>query len=300
MSFSEQVRYEISEKNATPEDIRAAIAYGCLLFFYERRGEEGVLITRSQTKAKEIRTLLCEVLAAEVEIFEIHRGKSPAYEVVCRDVGRVLSLFGYPKEMLPEYINLRILKGTELRNAFLAGVFYACGSVNDPEKGYHLEFDPPSDKLCDALANLLEKQEMPLRRSQRRGRPLLYTKESTRIEELLAAFGASKAAIYLMETQVEKAVKNNINRRNNCDTANIGKTMDASLRQNESIKKLMESDRLYDLPEELQQVALLRMANPELSLAELGKLLMPPLSRSGVNHRLQKLEKLAESGELEG
>lgn len=289
MSYTGKVRTELLEKLPSAPVLRTAMAYGCLLFFYQNEGESLVQMTRKAEKAAGIRTILSSAEEARLTV----ETETPADGPIRIAVKG--TMFGFSCGERPSFINLRLLKSAEQKNAFLAGAFYTCGSISRPDRGDRLEFTPPDDGLCGALEELLARQGFLLKRTVRRGKSVLYTKESSVIADLLTAFGATSCALEVMEAQIERALKNDVNRRNNCDTANIGKTMDASLRQMEQIRLLMESDRFYDLPEDLQEMALLRMANPELSLSELGRLTTPPMSRSGVNHRLQKLAKAAQA-----
>jgi len=294
MSFSQKVRSELLEHASSEASLQAAMAYGCLLFFYECADNNLVHVTRDEEKANGI----CKIIQAapdfgRVAVCKGFQGKTAVYRLTVEG----FTLPGFEAGTHPVYINRRMLKTPEQRGAFLAGAFYVCGSSTDPEKGYYLELNPPTEQLVEALSELLQKQDLSFKQSSRRGKAYLYTKDCNTTSDFLTLAGAVNCALEVMEAQVERAVKNQVNRRNNCDTFNIGKTMDASMRQNAEIRALMESERFFDLPEELQQVALLRMGNPELSLSELGKLLNPPMSRSGVYHRLEKISKFAQDSE---
>lgn len=173
--------------------------------------------------------------------------------------------------------------------AFIRGAFLACGNINDPEKEYRIEFNVKSEQVALELQALLFGQEINLKSTKRANGVQLYTKESAVIEDLLTLMGASKHTLDIMDTKIMKSVKNNINRARNCDSANISKTVEASIKQRTAIEYLEKADRLQSLPEELLQAALLRKNNPEATLKELCKLSDTPLTVSGLNHRFTKI-----------
>ncbi len=172
--------------------------------------------------------------------------------------------------------------------ALLSGCFMACGSMADPNKSYRLEFAPPAP-LLEELVQLLEGLGFTPLRTSRRGEPVVYFKESEQVEDLLTLMGASRASLQVMNIKVEKSLRNRVNRANNCDVANLDKTLAAAARQIAAIRQLEADGRLESLPPPLQTLAHLRCQNPELSLSELGGLFRPPLSRSAVNRRLGQL-----------
>lgn len=179
--------------------------------------------------------------------------------------------------------------------SFIRGAFLSCGNINDPEKEYRMEFNVKEEEIALELQALLSQQGIILK-STRRGKGLqLYTKESTVIEDLLTLMGASKRTLDIMDTKIMKSVKNNINRARNCDSANISKTVEASIKQRRAIEYLESVDRLESLPTELLEAALLRKKNPEATLKELCRLSDTPLTISGLNHRFQKIIEIYEN-----
>ncbi|MDR0992744.1 MAG: DNA-binding protein WhiA [Ruminococcus sp.] len=183
---------------------------------------------------------------------------------------------------------------------FFAGVFLSVGSVADPSKGYHMEFSFANEKTADdfaAFADLLP-DSFTLKKITRKGRTILYTKSADSISDFLTFIGAPEAAIKLMNTEILKNVRNKANRIANCDSANIERAVSAGSRQAEEIEFLYKRLGRDNLKPSLRIAADLRLENPELTLAELGEMFDPPLSRSGVNRRLAKLSEMA--GELKG
>lgn len=173
--------------------------------------------------------------------------------------------------------------------AFIKGAFLACGNINDPEKEYRAEFNIKNEPLADEFSSLLNDFGINMKKSVRKSGVQLYTKDSAVIEDLLTLMGAGKLTLDIMDTKIMKSVKNNINRARNCDNANISKTVEASIKQRTAIEYLERADRLYSLPGELLDAALLRKNNPEATLKELCKISDTPITISGLNHRLSKI-----------
>lgn len=191
----------------------------------------------------------------------------------------------------------RINYGIILNNSlgvFTAGVFLACGSVNDPTKEYHLEFTVPEEALAEDLMNLLGSLDITAKYVLRRGQHIVYIKGSESIEDTLTFIGAQQCTLELMNVKIFKDVRNKANRIANCDAANIDKVVNAAMKQIEDIILIDSSIGLSELSDELREVAQLRLDNSDMSLKEIGESLTEPISRSGVNHRFKKLAKLAE------
>lgn len=182
-----------------------------------------------------------------------------------------------------------------MKKAFIRGVFLGGGSVNDPQKSYHLEI------LCNEMANTiqiqkeLEEHEIAVKILQKNAKEvILYQKEGEEISKLLAFMGANQAVLRFEEIRVLRDMKNNVNRIVNCETANLNKTISASIKQIRDIQYLKKNNHFKDLNSSLQEVAILREENPDISLIELGKLLPNPIGKSGVNHRLKAISQIAE------
>jgi len=206
---------------------------------------------------------------------------------------RVLARFGHA----PGEVSLRLNRANfdcdVCANAYLRGLFLTCGAVSDPRAAYHLEFRVPYHRLSRDVMTLLHELDLPARMVRRKGTNVVYLKESGHIEDCLTRIGAIQSCLELMNIKMVKDIRNAANRVANCENANVDKTVTAALAQIEAIHRLEQRGGLDSLPDELRELARLRVDNPDLSLRELGARLMPPLSRSGVNHRLQKLMELA-------
>lgn len=181
------------------------------------------------------------------------------------------------------------------KRAFLRGGFLATGSISDPDKSYHLEIAFRSRLQAEEYIRYMKDFGLQARSIQRKGHHLVYLKEGQEIVDFLNVTGAHSALLNLENIRIMKEMRNQVNRIVNCETANLSKTVDASIRQIESIRYIQEHAGLDSLPQNLYEIALLRLENPDVSLTELGKMLEPPLSKSGVNHRLRKIERMAES-----
>lgn len=179
--------------------------------------------------------------------------------------------------------------------AYIQGVFISCGTVNKPGGGYHLELDPADDGMADRLLMILKDSGIEPHVSRRAGKKYIYYKDSERIEDFLNFIGAQKAAFALMNTKIERDIRNTANRRTNCDAANIGRTVSAAARQIEAIERLAAAGELKNLPPELRETADLRLRRPDASLDELAALHSPSVSRSGVHHRLERIINIEQS-----
>lgn len=179
------------------------------------------------------------------------------------------------------------------KRAYLRGAFLGGGSVTSPEKSYHFEIETHYHGLSSDLLMIFDEEEIPVKTVVRKSGNVVYIKESETIADLLALMGATDSMIEVYNVKMEKDYKNNINRQVNCETANLKKIGDAAGKQIVAIKKLM-ADKNVDLPQGLKELAALRIEYPEASLKELGEMLSPPISKSGVNHRLKKIIEMAE------
>ena len=187
------------------------------------------------------------------------------------------------------------------RKAYLRGIFIGAGTISDPEKGYHLEFSLASRNLANDLKRMINTfDDLSARVVERKGRWIVYMKNSQYISDTLALMGASTQMLKFENTRIRKGLMNQTLRIMNCDTANTDRTLDASQKQGEAIRKLMEAGLYEKLSPKLAEVADLRLRYPEASLTQLGEMLDPPLKKSGVNNRLKRLVEMADKIEPGG
>lgn len=202
-------------------------------------------------------------------------------------------------ENIEYYINLLSnIEKDNLKKAFIRGSFLGSGSINDPKKKYHIEISLENKEYANILKNILNEFNIIFKELERKSSYSLYSKDGEEISKFLALIGASKSVINFEEIRVIRDIRNNVNRKVNCETANLNKTVNAAVRQIEDIKFIYNSKAEDKLSDSLKEIANLRMENPDISLVELGKLLKEPIGKSGVNHRLKKIQEIA--NELRG
>lgn len=187
-----------------------------------------------------------------------------------------------------------IVKDEESKRAYIRGAFLGGGSVSDPEKTYHVELVTLDEELSVYLMNLLNTYDFNAKIVPRKNTYVIYLKESNHISDLFNIMGAHNALFQLEDIKIKKQMRNDVNRIVNCETANLTKTVNAAMRQVESIKYITETVGLEYLPDNLREIAELRIEYDDLSLKELGEMLESPLGKSGVNHRLKKIEEIAD------
>lgn len=180
------------------------------------------------------------------------------------------------------------------RLSFVRGAFLSSGTVTNPDREYHMEFTCPTKHLAEELLSLLSSLEIEAKITRRNGNHVVYIKKSEVIEELLARLGAMENSLMLMGAKMYKDVRNTVNRRVNFENANIARSAAAAAKQTEAIEKIREKKGLAALPEDLRQIAEIRLENPESSTSEIVKLMEDAITVSGVNHRFKRILKIAE------
>jgi len=206
-----------------------------------------------------------------------------------KELERLFRSFKYAEDE-PEYtLKTEMLKCALCQSAFARGVFLTAGTVTDPDKGYHLEMSFVSAKTADALADFLTESGIEPKRMIRKTENVLYYKDSESIENFLAFIGATNAAFTIMNKKIEREIRSDANRLANSELANIGKTVAAASDQIAAINALRASGDIDRLPDELKITAELRLSNPDATLLALAEMHDPPITKSGVNHRLKKI-----------
>ena len=180
------------------------------------------------------------------------------------------------------------------QKAIIRGCFLGSGSINNPKNTYHLEILFSCEENANKALQILQKYGISFKLLTKKKNYSIYTKDGEEISKFLALIGANHSVLKFEEIRVYRDMRNHVNRKVNCETANLNKTIDAAVKQIEAIKILQKENRLKKLSAPLQEIAILRMENPDASLTELGQMLKKPIGKSGVNHRLKAIEKLAE------
>ncbi|HBM81903.1 MAG: DNA-binding protein WhiA [Clostridiales bacterium] len=187
-----------------------------------------------------------------------------------------------------------IIKDSESKKAYIRGAFLGGGSLTNPEKTYHLEFVNHTREHARSLSKIINSFGLSSKVIQRKSNYVVYIKEGEQIVDLLNIIGAHRSLLNLENVRIYKEMRNNVNRLVNCETANLNKTVNASVRQIENIKLIGRTIGIKKLPRNLSEIAEARLNHPDCSLKELGEMLDPPIGKSGVNHRLRKIEEIAE------
>ncbi|EWM53851.1 hypothetical protein RF007C_09065 [Ruminococcus flavefaciens 007c] len=266
-----------------------------MILFCRTLSEEYICFqSESRTSAELFRELFSAVFKKEIAVGEHIRKNGTVLhtcEIEAETAEAVFVRYRLSKEN--RAIDSEIIATNSL-GVFTAGVFLACGSVNDPAKEYHLEFACPEEGLAVQLATLLGDIGVTAKTMLRRGQHIVYIKGSESIEDTLTFIGAPQCTLELINTKIYKDIRNKANRIANCDAANIDKVVKAAMKQIEDIKLIDKVIGLENISQELREVAQLRLENIDMSLQEIGEDLSEPISRSGVNHRFKKLAKMAD------
>lgn len=305
MTFSSAVKEEIARSRVKRRDCRLAElsallhVIGSLQLGAAKRVR---LATESYAVARSSVALCKSLYPIETEILVRERrklGKNRSFTIVFEGEGvsQLLADTGLLKRgaegmELGEGIEQALLKDDECRRAFLRGVFLGGGSVTDPTKTYHLECVMPGQMFADDLVKLMDEYELHAKVLLRKGSCVVYLKEGDKIIEFLTLIGAHNAILSLENVRILKDMRNNLNRVVNCETANIDKTVNAAQRQIENIRLIERYRGLETLPEPLREMAEIRLNHPDAPLSELCTML-GGVGKSGVNHRLRRLENIA-------
>lgn len=293
MSFSSDVKSEISKTENISSCCFHAQVYGLVLFAHFSKYNLSITTENTDVFSLYV-SYLREYCGVEPIISESGTKKMTAYVKSDADKTKVFDKFGHSFNEATLRINRANISDECCAGAFLRGAFLSCGTVTSPESGYHLEFVVPYKKLCTDLMKFLDELNLNPKYIVRKGNHIVYFKDSESIEDILAIIGAQDASLYVMGIKIEKDVKNKVNRKLNFEMSNISKTVDAAQIQISAIELIESRQGLSSLPDNLQKIARLRLEYPESSLSELEKLLDEPISRSGINHRLNKIVKIAQ------
>jgi len=298
LSFSSEVKRELAALVPEQPCCRAAEAYGLLECGHTFSSSSISINTENPDVFNAYLSFVSSVCELNQSSFEIavrksgiHTIRIPGYQ----DRIKVLERFGHSPTDVSIRLNRANLECDNCAAAYLRGAFLSCGALTDPNSDYHLEFSVPYYRLSMDITALIRELDFNVKSVKRKGSNVLYLKESGQIEDMLTTMGATKAALEIMGIKVVKDIRNAANRIANCESANIDKTVAAAIKYSNAIRKIQSRVGLDSLPGDLRELAAARLANPDLSLRELGEMLSVPLGRSAVNHRLNKILKIAES-----
>ncbi len=287
MTFSQKVKQELIKNEYENSCCERAFLYGICLF--AKRFSSTQITLQSETKEiiELSRKLLRKQCNVACKVDASPNGRSYSIKINNpADCTRIMRVFSH-EDGGSLKINFANFTCDECAKAFLAGVFLACGTVSSPEKDYHMEFSVAYLNLSKSLVTLFREEDLTPKTTSRKGYNIIYFKDSEAIEACLYKMGASDAMFEMMNIEIVKDFRNKANRTANCETANIGRTVNASYAHIAAIEKIRDEKGLDFLKEDLRLMAQLRLENPDASLSELAKL--SGLSRSGVNHRLNRI-----------
>ena len=296
MSFSSNVKAELCKDSMGRKSCAVAESYGVLLYCNTFTSAEIRIITESRDFAARLPKLFQRAFNVQFDrLPEPEAAGKMVFQITdSRKLDHIINLLGYdPRQNLVLHINFGLLEEECCRASFLRGAFFAGGSLTDPLKRYHLELNTSHLQASRELEVLLRECGYPPKGLSRNGSFITYFKQSDQIEDFLTLIGAPVAAMSVMSAKLEKDLRNSVNRRLNCDSANLDKAVEAAQEQLESIRKLQRAGLLDQLPDKLQLTAALRLENPELTLSELAEEFDPPVTKSCLNHRLRKITQLA-------
>ena len=306
MSFSSKTKNDLSritfeDKCCQKAELSALIRVSGTIQF---KGLKRFKLTKNAAIARHIFTLFKKTFNLHTEVLVKKNKtlkKTNSYMIVIEEAFEILKkleIIGEVDGMLGINHGMpdNIVKNDCCKSAYLRGIFMGGGSVSDPEKSYHLELTLHNKKYGEALSQfLLETYQLETKHIMRKNNYILYFKDGDQIVDFLNVIGAHSALLNFENVRIIKHMRNKVNRLVNCETANLNKVVDASVRQVRDIELIIERRGLESLPDNLRIIAEVRLENPDMSLRELGEILNPPVGKSGVNHRLRKLESIAES-----
>ena len=298
MSFSFDTKNELCRLPVQKLCCARAEAYGILLYCNTFSSSEVRIITENPNFAARLPKLFQRAFNVQFDrLPEPEAAGKMVFQITdSRELDHIINLLGYdPRQNLVLHINFGLLEEECCRASFLRGAFFAGGSLTDPLKRYHLELNTSHLQASRELEVLLRECGYPPKGLSRNGSFITYFKQSDQIEDFLTLIGAPVAAMHLMSAKLEKDLRNSVNRRLNCDSANLDKAVEAAQEQLEAIRRLRSADLLDKLPDKLKKTAALRLEYPELSLSELAAAFDPPVTKSCLNHRLRKIQELAKT-----
>ena len=193
------------------------------------------------------------------------------------------------------YLKNIVDENQENLKSIIRGVFLGAGSINNPERKYHLEILVSNVENMKKIVKILNMFEIKVKTLENQNKYSIYIKESEEISKFLALIGASKAVLRFEDIRIQKEMRGKVNRLVNCETANLNKTINASIEQISAIEKIQKAGKFNKLDENLKEIAILRLENPDMSLIDLGKKLKNPIGKSGVNYRLKKIMEIAKN-----
>lgn len=280
MSFSAEVKEELSKvNNFKNKDLISGELLGYILTGNTRANENIVeYVTENEFNIERLYKIL----------FNLNLEYDPDVKGKCY-VANIKK-----NELLDDIMSLNLNASEDFYKSVVKGAFLGAGSINEPNKQYHLEIVFEEKSNAEYIQNICKEYSIHLKILESKNKYYLYIKEGEEISRFLAFIGANKAVLEFEDIRITREIKNNVNRLVNCETANLNKVVNASVNQINDIKLIQNLKKFEELPDYLKEIAIIRLENPDASLKTLGELLDKPIGKSGVNHRLQKIHEIAE------
>lgn len=299
MSFSSSLKKEICLNRSFIYSRKEAVCFGLVLFGRSFDEKQMMLSTENRLISRLYSELLYELVHIKTSITATEQILGENRKLFVVRVDSAEDRLEIIKYFAPIYKKLQCCKpetseGFEFLRGILCGAFLSCANISNPQKSYHLEFVVHNELAHESICALLDKLEMAYKLTNRKSTDIIYVKSSEEIEDVLTMLGAGKSALEVMNVKVYKNMRNKVNRITNCETANIDRTVTASAIQLRQIRLIKETIGIEALPENLREIAAVRLENPDLSLTEIASLLKPPITRSGVHYRFKQLAAIAD------
>jgi len=296
LSFSQEVKNEILRHRITKPccNVAAAYAVACFGKYFDDRG---VVLQTENEGVAQLAQKVYRRCGIQGQLLRKERPTGPVFEFSVKDaqeIQKMLELFGHTGREPTLRIRPEHFKCQKCAQTFIATAFLCCGTMTDPEKSYNLEFLSTRHYLSQQLEAMLAEHDFHPHRALRKGANTVYVKAADHIEDLLTFMGAGGAAMRIMDQRLYNEMRNKTNRLSNCETANLGKSVQAVVQVQMAIQRLKDAGALATLPEPLRQTAKMRMQYPDLPLAKLAQKMDPPVSKAGLSHRLKRIQEAAQ------
>lgn len=314
MSFSLEIKEELETRIDTAKHCQIAEFAAIMAFCGKVRRRTGGLMgleltTENEVVRRKVVELAIKAFSASEESFEVeYEGKNNRIiNIFINDeklIAKILMAIKWCDDNFtvvePVFVNHRIIQKECCKRAFIRGAFLAAGSISDPNKSYHYEIVCEYEEDAVQMQELLKFFNLDAKIIQRKRNYVTYIKEGNNITDVLNIMGAFVSQMKLYNVMILKGMRNDVNRKVNCETANLNKTIEAAVKQIRDIEYVRDTVGLESLSDGLREVAEIRLKNPDMKLKDIGELLNPTVGKSGVNHRLRKISELAQKLSIEG
>lgn len=314
MSFSSEVKEELGKKAESARHCQIAEFAAIMAFSGKIRRKSGgemqiLVITENEMVLQKFAVLAkCIFDIEETDFIVQYEGKKNQIIHISIDrqdyVAKILMTLKWCDDRItsiePVFVHPMLVQKECCKKAFIRGAFLAAGSISDPNKFYHYEIVCEYEEDAEQMRELLSFFHLDAKTIQRKRNYIVYLKEGSNITDVLNLMGAFVSQMNLYNIMILKGMRNDVNRKVNCETANLNKTIEAAVKQIRDIEYIRDTVGLESLNEGLRQVAYVRLENPDMNLKDIGELLMPAVGKSGVNHRLRKISEMAEELRGEG